>query len=153
MAVVLLLALIWAVVLVPPALRVQAAREEAFLLSIGSTSDAPEPGRPSVVPSLRVQRRRRIAGGMLVAMAVTLVGGLLPTFRVLLVVHLFLVDSFIAYIALLAYWADRAAAPAVQAVPAPRQPARRRGWNRERRPAPAVLPDLASLGQALKWGL
>ena len=149
MAVVLLLALIWAVVLVPPALRVHAARQEAFLLSIGSTPDQHAPLRPSVDRSLRVERRRRIAGGLLVAMAVTLFAGLLPTFRVLLVVHLFVLDSFIAYIALLAHWADRAdraAAPAVEAAgPAPRQPVRRR-WSRERLPAPAVLPDLASLG-------
>ncbi|HUR23282.1 MAG TPA: hypothetical protein VMZ73_05355 [Acidimicrobiales bacterium] len=146
MAVVLLLALIWAVVLVPPALRAQAARQQAFLLSIGSTSDAQPPGRPPVVSSLRVQRRRRIAGGLLVAMAVTLVGGLLPALRVLLVVHLFLVDSFIAYIALLARWADRDAAPAAQAAGSPQEAARRRWWSRVGTPAPAVLPDLASLG-------
>ncbi|HUR22314.1 MAG TPA: hypothetical protein VMZ73_00430, partial [Acidimicrobiales bacterium] len=150
MAVVLLLALIWAVLLVPPALRAQAARQQAFLLSIGSPPNAQEPGRPSTVPSLRVQRRRRIAGGLLVAMAVTLVAGLLPTFRVLLIVHLFLVDSFIAYIALLAHWSDRAA-PAADAAPLPATPARRRWWSRER--APAVLPDLVSLAQPLKWGL
>ena len=45
-------------------------------------------------------------------MAATLLVGLLPTFRVLLVVHLFLVDSFLAYIALLAHTANRAARPA-----------------------------------------
>jgi hypothetical protein len=149
MAVVLLLALIWAAVLVPPALRAHAARQEAFLLSIGSTADLDEPLRPSVVRSLRIQRRRRIAGGLLVATAVTLVVGLLPTFRVLLAVHLFLLDSFIAYIALLAHWANRAApaaAPAVEAAPAPATPARRRWWNRDPMPAPSVLPDLASLG-------
>ncbi len=143
MAVVLLLALIWAVVLVPPALRAHAARQEAFLLSIGSTPGIDEPLRPAMLRSLRVQRRRRIAGGLVVAMAATLVVGLLPTFRVLLVVHLFLLDSFIAYIALLAHWANRAAlpeAPAVEAAPAPEVPARRRRWNRERVPAPAVLP-------------
>jgi hypothetical protein len=149
MAVVLLLALIWAAVLVPPALRAHAARQEAFLLSIGSAPDLDEPLRPAVVRSLRIQRRRRIAGGLLVATAVTLVVGLLPTFRVLLAVHLFLLDSFIAYIALLAHWANRAAAPAAPAVevaPVPARPARRRLWNRETVPAPSVLPDLASLG-------
>lgn len=143
MAVALLLALVWAVVLVPPALRAHAARQEAFLLSIGSVPDEAPP--PAVARSLRVQRRRRIAGGLLVAMATTLVVGLLPTFRVLLVVHLFLVNSFIAYIALLAYWADRAARAAVPAAPAPAPaeavPRRRR--NRER--VPAVLPELAPL--------
>jgi hypothetical protein len=151
LAVVVLLALIWAVLLVPPALRAHAARQEAFLLSIGSSPDGEQRLRPSMVRSLRVQRRRRIAGGLVLSMAATLVVGLLPTFRILLVVHLFLVDSFIAYIALLAYWADRAAvaeapAPEVAAAPAPAAPTRRRRWNRERLPAPAVLGDLAPLG-------
>ena len=149
MAVVLLLALIWAAVLVPPALRAHAARQEAFLLSIGSAPDLDDPPRPAVVRSLRIQRRRRIAGGLLIATAVTLVVGLLPTFRVLLAVHLFLLDSFIAYIALLAHWANRAAraeAPAVEAAPAVEpEPARRPRWGRERVPAPAVLPELAPL--------
>lgn len=148
MVVALLLALIWVAVLVPPALRAHAARQEAFLLSIGSTPDRDEPLRPAHVRSLRVQRRRRIAGGLLVAMAVTLVVGLLPTFRVLLAVHLFLLNSFIAYIALLAHWANRAAlttVPAVEAEPAPATEAPRRWWIRERVPAPAALPDLAPL--------
>ncbi len=148
MVVVLLLALIWAAVLVPPALRAHAARQEAFLLSIGSTPDRDEPLRPAQVRSLRIQCRRRVAGGLLVAMAVTLVVGLLPTFRVLLAVHLFLLNSFIAYIALLAHWANRAALsalPAVEAEPTPAKTARRRLWIRERVPAPAGLPDLASL--------
>jgi hypothetical protein len=149
MAVVALLVLIWAVLLVPPALRAHAARQEAFLLSIGSPPGVEQRPRPAVVRSLRVQRRRRIAGGLLVSMAATLLVGLLPTFRILLVVHLFLVDSFIAYIALLAYWADRAAiarAPAVEAETAPAARPRRRMWSREGLPAPGVLPDLASLG-------
>lgn len=148
MVVVLLLALIWAVVLVPPALRLHAARQEAFLLSIGSAPDH-QPLRPTELRCLRVQRRRRIAGGLLVATAITLVVGLIPTFRVLLAVHLFLLDSFIAYIALLAHWANRAALPGVPGEAAPvveAAPARRRWWARERVPAPAVLPDLASLG-------
>lgn len=147
MVVVLLLALIWAAVLVPPALRVHAARQEAFLLSIGSTPDH-ERLRPAQVRSLRIQRRRRIAGGLLVAMAVTLVVGLIPTFRVLLAVHLFLLNSFIAYIALLAHWANRAALSTLAAVEAETTPATeapRRWWLRERGPAPAAFPDLAPL--------
>jgi predicted lipid-binding transport protein (Tim44 family) len=107
MLVVLLLALIWAGVLVPPAMRAHNARKHAFLVSIGTPEpDFAPPPRPY---SRRVQARRRIAGGLLVAMACTLVVGLLPTFRVFLVVHLFLVDSFIAYIAVLAHMANRAA--------------------------------------------
>ena len=104
MLVVLLLALIWAAVLVPPAVVAHRQRQEAFLVSFG-TPVAPRPR----AQSLRVQRRRRIAGGLLVAMAATLVVGLLPTFRVFLVVHLFLVDSFLGYVAVLAHMANRAA--------------------------------------------
>ena len=146
MAVVLLLGLIWAAVLVPPSLRVHAARQEAFLLSIGSAPDLHEPLRPADVRCLRVQRRRRIAGGLLAATAITLVVGLIPTFRVLLAVHLFLLDSFIAYIALRAHWDNRAALAELPAVEAEPAPARRRWGNRERLPAQGVLPDLASLG-------
>jgi hypothetical protein len=100
--VVVVLVLIWAAVLVPPALRARAARQDAFLVSLGAASDPVVPS-PAAVRSLAVQRRRHIAGGLLVAMVATLAAGLLPTFRVLLVVHLFVVDSFIAYIAFLAY--------------------------------------------------
>lgn len=150
MGVVLLLALIWVVVLVPPALRAHAARQEAFLVSLGAPP--PDTGRPLPSRAVRVQRRRRIAGGLLGAVIASLLIGLLPTFRVLLVVHLFLLDSFIAYIALLAHGANRAAraaaaaaepARAPEAIEAPEAvPARRR---RERRPAPALLPELAPL--------
>lgn len=106
MLVAVLLALIWAAVLVPGAVRAHNARKHAFLLSIGTSDpDFAPPPRPY---SRRVQARRRIAGGLLVAMASTLVIGLLPTFRVLLVVHLFLLDTFIAYIAVLAHLANRA---------------------------------------------
>lgn len=145
MSVILLLALIWVVVLVPPALRAQAARREAFLVSFGAAPSEPA-SRTTASRSTQVQRRRRIAGGLLVAMAVTLVVGLLPTFRVLLVVHLFLVDSFLAYIALLAHMANRAgrvpgtadtAAPDVVASVAPR-------W-RGRMAGPAVLPEMGPI--------
>jgi len=151
MGVFLLLMLIWAVVLVPPALRSHAARQEAFLASIGSEPSLDEPLHPSVIHSLRVQCRRRIAGGLLIAMVATLLVGLLPTFRTLLVVHLFLVDSFIAYIALLAHWANqaaRAAAPAETVAPEPEpepEPVRRRWRVGGPVPAPAGLPELAPL--------
>jgi MFS family permease len=106
MSVVLLLASVWAVVLVPPALRAHAARKHAFLVSLGPAA-ALAPSPPAGLRSPRIQRRRRIAGGLLVAMAATLLMGLLPTFRELLVVHLFLVDSFLAYVATLAHMANR----------------------------------------------
>jgi predicted lipid-binding transport protein (Tim44 family) len=140
--VVVLLALIWAAVLIPPALQSHAARQEAFMVSLGSTPVAGVPAARDL-QAQRIQNRRRIAGGLLVAMAATLLVGLLPTFRVLLIVHLFLVDSFIAYIALLAHGANRAARAAVaQAGPvpspappvAPEKPARR--WRRR------IVPEL-----------
>jgi hypothetical protein len=130
----LLLALILVAVLVPPARRAHAARQDAFLVSLGSSPHS----APAVQRSLQVQRRRQIAGGLLVAMATTLVVGLLPTFRALLVVHLFLVDAFIAYIALLAHGAARAARTIPEPEPAD-EPAPAAVRSR-RRPA---LPELA----------
>ena len=147
MGVVLLLAVIWAAILVPPAVRAHAARREAFLVSFGEGPAALySPPRPR---SQSVQRRRRIAGGLLVAMAGTLLVGLLPTFRAFLVVHLFLVDSFLAYIGLLAHTADRAArslagpvvspVPVEPAEPAPTPASPARHWRRAPLPVPAVL--------------
>lgn len=147
MGVVLLLAVIWAAVLIPPALQAHAARREAFLISFGRPPDAdPLPLVPT--RSQRVERRRRIAGGLLIAMVATLLVGLLPTFRVFLVVHLFLVDSFIAYIALLAHLANRASRlrnprPVPVPPPAPAADSRRRAPRR--RP---LLPELGSVAPA-----
>ena len=154
MVVVLVLVAIWAAVLVPPAVRLHQSRRDAFLGSFvwPPTELAPPPPPRRSSP---VQRRRRIAGGLLVAMAVTLLVGLLPTFRVLLVVHLFLVDSFLAYVALLAHMANRAARPArgpavadvvvpapeSAAVPVPGAAGGRRWWRRVV-PRPALLGEL-----------
>lgn len=147
MGVVLLLAVIWALILVPPAVRAHAARKEAFLLSFGEGPSAlySPPRRRSGA----VHRRRRIAGGLLIAMVATLLVGLLPTFRPLLVVHLFLVDSFLAYIGLLAYRADHrfAQAPAApRARPAPPVVVGSAARRWRRRPAPgraALAPRVA----------
>jgi hypothetical protein len=118
--VVAVLALVWAVVLVPPAVQAHRERQQAFLVSFGGVEAPPRP------QSLRIQRRRRVAGGLLVATVATLLVGLLPTFRVLLVVHLFVLDSFLGYVAVLAHLANRAArvtppvpevAPALRGVP------------------------------------
>ncbi|MDQ6725316.1 MAG: hypothetical protein M3066_03995, partial [Actinomycetota bacterium] len=132
MIVVVLLALIWGAVLVPPAFRSHRARKKAFEVSFGRAvpvvAPAVEPppagqGAGLAMPDRRhspaVQRRRRIAGGLLTAMIASGLAGLLPTFRVLLIVNLFMDDSFLFYVALLAYRADRrgraAAAPSVPA--------------------------------------
>lgn len=145
MGVALLVALIWALILVPPALKAHAARKEAFLVSFGEGPAALyTPPRPR---SRAVDRRRRIAGGLLIAIAATLLMGLLPTFRALLVVHLFLVDSFLAYIGVLAYRADRRwaqphVAPAAQG---PVSPSRVRRWERPPVPSTALAPGAAPI--------
>lgn len=134
--VVLLLALIWAVVLVPAAARAHAERKEAFLLSFGPAPDRPAPSAGRRSPA--VQRRRWIAGGLVVAMTLTLLLGLLPAFRVLLVVHLFLLDSFIAYIGLLAHMAGRAAHSPRRA------PAPARHWRGDPVAVPGLLSELGA---------
>ena len=124
MAVPLLLALIWAAVLVPPALRAESRRRADFLVSFSRDTAPRTPARPGVATVARqplvtrAQRRRQILGGLLVAMAATLLAGLLPPLRVLLVVHLFLVNSFLAYVAVLVHLRRREdAGPAVVGPP------------------------------------
>ncbi len=120
--VILLLVFIWAAVLIPPAAGARASREADFLGSIRSGSDPLEGnlggGQPDVAadqprfrPALTANaRRRQVLGGLVVAMAATLLLGLLPTFRLLLVVHLFLVNSCLAYVGLLVHTRDQSAA-------------------------------------------
>ena len=123
MAVPLLLVLIWAAVLVPPAVRAEYRRRAAFQISFDrevASQGVPgtmAPSRGREPPVTRAQRRRQILVGLLVAMAATLVVGLLPPMRVLLVVHLFLVDSFLAYVALLVHLRRREHAGPVLAGP------------------------------------
>jgi hypothetical protein len=70
-----------------------------------------------------VQRRREILTGLLIAMAGTGVVGLVPTFHILLAVHLFLVDVFLGYVGLLAHMGEQRARLAAATVPADRRPA------------------------------
>jgi len=154
MSVFLLLGLIWAVVLVPPAVRAHSARKKAFMVSFGQgPGHDTEPPAPAEAHSAPVRRRRRIAGGLLMAMTATLLFGLLPTFRSLLVVHLFLVNSFIAYIALLAHAADRTARATWPAAAratdlgdvGPGPAGTRRRWRSQPLPGARVRPELAPI--------
>ena len=119
----LLLLFIWAAVLVPPAAGARAAREAEFLGSI-RPGDNPLVGtlgrghtdfdagdQPRFRPALTSNaRRRQVLGGLVVAMGATLLLGLMPPFHLLLVVHLFLVNSCLAYVGLLVHMRDTQAA-------------------------------------------
>ncbi len=161
MIVVLLLVVIWAAVLVPPAVRSHIARKKAFEISFGRVVPAVtptterEPAASALVPapadhqhSPAVQRRRRIAGGLLIAMIASGLAGLLPTFRVFLVVNLFVDDSFLFYVALLAFQADRRARARVGSVPVDtRRPERSGGRAAMLRAATiAEMPPMVTVG-------
>ena len=126
MSVFVVLGLIWAAVLVPPILRARAARRAEFIESFRTQMGAlgkkarveaePVPVSPPPVmtgpvaqPSHTrravnpVKRRRDIVGGLLGAMIGSLVLGAVPSLRVVWVLHLFLVNVFIGYLALLAH--------------------------------------------------
>lgn len=132
---------IWAAVLIPPVADARAARRAEFQSSIRPTDDDEgyEPVRGLRTPLTPLARRRHILGGLLVAMATTLLLGLLPTFRLLLVVHLLLVDSFLAYVGVLVQLRDRETRRRREALDAPPAPAAvleeapvSRGRDRER---------------------
>jgi hypothetical protein len=125
MVVAVLLVVVLAAVLVPPAVRAHEARRDAFLVSFGQ-DDAAEALVLSPRRSPQVERRRQTLGGLLIAVAGTGLVGLVPTFRTLLVVHLFLVDALLGYVALLAHLGDRRArepwaAPGVSGATVPGQ--------------------------------
>ncbi len=150
MVVALLLTVIWAAVLVPPAVRSHNARRKAFEVSFGRAV-APVAEQSPAVPATAsdrrhsppVQRRRRIAGGLLVAMIASGLAGLLPSFRVLLVVNLFVDDSFLFYVALLAYQADRRTGTTRESTSGRRASAR--ATRRPAVPRSGVLADLPSV--------
>jgi len=119
MSVFVVLGLIWAAVLVPPLVRARAARREKFIDSfrdqmgaldnrkarateidrkVGSHAKARV--RRKVSPA---QRRRDILGGMLGALMGSLVLGLFPSLRMVWILHLFLLNLFLGYVALLAH--------------------------------------------------
>ena len=124
--VLLILAVVWAIFLVPQVLRARATRSGdsvgAFaqqLSILGRTSPAGSPHlmRPlpmvpgpndddGIGPSRMTldearKRRKDVVRALLIAMAATFVLGLLPPLRKLLLIHLLLDVAFVAYLALL----------------------------------------------------
>ncbi len=121
MSVFVVLGLIWAAVLLPPVFRARAERREKFIDSfreqMGALDNrkarATEVDRNAgrkVRRALKVprkaspaQRRRDILGGMLGALTGSLVLGIFPSLRMVWVLHLFLLNLFLGYVALLAH--------------------------------------------------
>ena len=116
MSVIVVLALIWAAVLIPPVVRNRAERRAEFIDSFRQQMGAFDSGKaaarvePKPQPGPRAkrrvspqQRRRDILGGLLGAMIGSLVLGAIPSLRMVWVLHLFLLNLFIGYCSLLAH--------------------------------------------------
>lgn len=120
MSVMVVLALIWAAVLIPPIVRTRAERRAEFIDSFRQQMGALDSGKAAARvapraaasragesrPKRRVspqQRRRDILGGLLGAMIGSLVLGAIPSLRLVWVLHLFLLNLFIGYCSLLAH--------------------------------------------------
>lgn len=100
--------LVWVAVLIPPASRGAISKREAFERSLRGQLQSDVAYEAPTAPSAAA-RRRQILGGLLVAIFVSLILGVLPVFRIMLVVHLLLVDSFLAVVALVVYERDTGA--------------------------------------------
>src|SRR5919199_1553102 len=113
MSVLVVLGVIWAAVIVPPVLRARAQRRAEFIESfreqMGALGDKAASCMETESDARRrrranpVKRRRDITGGLLGAMIGSLVLGAMPSLRVVWVLHLFLLNTFIGYLALLAH--------------------------------------------------
>ena len=113
MSVLVVLGLIWAAVLIPPVLRARAERRAEFIESfreqMGALGHKAERCMESERDARRrrratpVKRRRDIVGGLLGAMIASLVLGAMPSLRIVWVLFLFLLNTLIGYVALLAH--------------------------------------------------
>lgn len=121
MSVFVVLGLIWAAVLLPPVFRARAERREKFIDSFREQMGALDNRKARAteidrrrkvdkVDKVKVrrktspaQRRRDILGGMLGALMGSLVLGMFPSLRMVWVLHLFLLNLFLGYVALLAH--------------------------------------------------
>ncbi len=112
MAVYPLLALLWAIVLVPPLVRKRAQRRAEFpefdrvrLSRVSATETAShvrDDASPAPVRRTATQRRRRVLGVIGAGMVATLVVALVMRTRVAWGMHLLMYDVLIAYVGLLA---------------------------------------------------
>ncbi|MEW6154879.1 MAG: hypothetical protein AB1673_12955 [Actinomycetota bacterium] len=136
MSVFIVLGLIWAAVLVPPVLRARAERRAEFIASFseqmgvlgkgpqaaaqagqagaGQAGAGSKTGRPRRRVSA-AKRRRDVLGGLVGALAGSLVLGVVPALRVAWVVALFLLNASIGYVAVLVHQRDVARRRAEQA--------------------------------------
>jgi uncharacterized membrane protein len=151
LSVFVVLGLIWAAVLVPPLLRARAERRAEFIDSFREQMGAlgkkargvrpMEPFRPvepvrldhhARRPINATKRRRDILGGLLGALIGSLMLGAIPSLRMVWVLHLFLLNLSIGYLALLAHQRRHRRT---------RQPTARRAADRR---APVLAPVLDS---------
>ncbi len=139
-----LLALLWAIVLVPPIVRGRARRRVEFpefdrarLSLVGAAEVTAHVPEEPVAPPVRrtaTQRRRRVLAMIGISMVTTLAVALLAGTRLAWGIHLLSYDLLIAYIGLLARSRDRQAirtfsGPRIQPLP-------------QTASTPAVVPQL-----------
>jgi hypothetical protein len=129
MSVFVVLGLMWAAVLIPPVLRARAERRAEFIDSfrqqmgaLGNktlagqvVADAHDAEAAARRPGRAVKRRRDILGGLLGAMIGAFVLGAVPSLRIVWGLGMFLLNLFIAYIALLAHQRNVARRQSVRA--------------------------------------
>ena len=157
MSVFVVLGLIWAAVLIPPLLRARAERRAEFIDSFQEQMGAlgkrrreaeaaaeAKQRRTRAAPPRRVsaaKRRRDILGGLVGAMLGALLLGAIPSLRLVWALFLFLLNTFLGYVALLVHQRNlaqrRRGAARVAASPAPH---RRRPELDTRPLAPALDP-------------
>lgn len=158
MAVYPLLAVLWALVLVPPLLRRRAQTRAEFpefdrmrLSFVGSTTPATKrrhESPPTAVRRSATQRRRRILALIGAAIFATLVTALVIRTRLAWGMHLLSYDLLIAYVALLARSRDKQPVRRPTVAPAPRPVAVSSARRMPRPPVRLPAPQPALLRTA-----
>lgn len=158
MAVYPLLAVLWALVLVPPLVRRRMQTRAEFpefdrmrLSLVGSTTTATDrrhEAPPAAVRPSATQRRRRVLALIGAGMIATLVAALIMRTRLAWGMHLLIYDILIAYIALLARSRDKQTARRPVVAPVPRPVPRPVTVASARRiPRPPALPGRVATSQ------